>query len=586
MTGVINLFLISIYIFFMSQYMICGLENMFIKKTDYIKYNVLIVFCFMMFLNIFIPIKNIVAIFTIFLFYILSLAMYFIHEFRGTNLNFNDLKCIKTAKEVAGGYKYNIKKRFLICLFLNLFLTYVFIKNPIVRNTFREQTNFAAFEYFIRFFIRFIIILSKILIVFFLYNILIWKISSSYFDYSLNSGEKEGYIYNFISSIPYLHKTNVDEEDNEDLYEKMNFDNLLILNSSDNDIENLPHILVIMNESFGTVNRRIDTNIPVTPFYDNLSNVIKGDLYVNTFGGGTANTEFEFLTGILSGNMPYPIMPYNLLVSKKNNDGKSFMKYNIAAFLKNIGYNTIALHPYTATNYNRDIVYKKFLFDDLVFYDEFQNKNKIRNFVSDKSMYQEIIDRFEMKIRDNKKVFMFGVSIQNHSGYDKFNEETVIANNDLDNIAVNSYLSLLKLSDDALKFLVDYFKSIDEHVILCVFGDHNAGFGSEANKKYYDNSDEYEGTNCYITPYFIFDNKNNSSTIVETTSVNFLGNKILKLANLKLDRWQQFISDLNEKVDYMNWHKFKLRNVENMDYIDIYLQQYLYYQYEYLKING
>lgn len=585
MSGVINLFLISIYIFFMSQYMICGIENMFIKNIEYIKYNIMIIFCFMLFLNIFIPIKNIIAIFTIFLFYILSLGMYYVHEFRGSNLNFNDLKCIKTAKEVAGGYKYTIKNRFLICLLLNIFLTYVFIKNPLVRNTFRVQTNFEAFEYFIRYFIRFVILAAKILIVLFLYNILIWKISSSYFDYSLNSGEKEGYIYNFISSIPYLHKNNIDEEDDEDLYEKMDFDSM-ITEKSDNSQADLPHIIVVMNESFGTVNRRINTNIPVTPYYDSLTGVTKGDLYVNTFGGGTANTEFEFLTGILVGNFPYPIMPYNLLVEKNKKNNSNFKKYSMVSFLKNLGYKTIAMHPYTASNYHRDIVYRKFMFDDLVFYDNFNNKNKIRDFVSDKSMYQEIIDRFEKDVENNQKLFMFGITMQNHSGYDKFDSEEIVANDDLDNTQLNSYLSLLKISDEALKDLVDYFKNRDEHVILCVFGDHNAGFGTDTNKKYYDNNDTYEGSNAYITPYFIFDNKKCDDTVVETTSINFLANHILKAAKIKLDKWQQFISDLNDKVDYMNWHKLKFKNIENMDYIDINLQQYLYYQNEYLKING
>ena len=50
------------------------------------------------------------------LFYILSLGFYYLHQFRGNNLSFADIFCIATAKEVAGGYKYDIKPQFLISL--------------------------------------------------------------------------------------------------------------------------------------------------------------------------------------------------------------------------------------------------------------------------------------------------------------------------------------------------------------------------------------------------------------------------------------------------------------------------------------
>ena len=574
MSGVINLFFISIYIYLMSQYIVAGIENLFVKKTEYITYNILTVFGLMMFLNIFISVKSFIAIFTIHLFYVLSLAMYFVHEFRGTNLNYSDIKCIGTAKEVAGGYKYNINERFIITLVINIILTIVFIKSPIARNVFRKQTNTEAFEYFIRFMVSFVIILLKAIIVFFIYNIVRWKISASYYDYSLNSGENEGYIYNFTSSIPLFHKITIDEDD-ADIYENINFESLTEDSTKTSTKKNMPHIIVIMNESFGTVNRRVNTNEPVTPYYDSLEDVLKGDMFVNTFGGGTANTEFEFLTSVSVGNLPYPTMPYNSYV-KKN-------KYSIARYLKSLGYKTIALHPYTATNYRRNKVYKFFGFDDLVFYNNFKHKDKIRKFVSDESMYQEIIERYENMKNSDEKIFMFGITMQNHSGYDRFIEQKIIALDDRENVSINSYLSLLKISDNALQKLVDYFKNVDEHVILCVFGDHNAGFGDKTNKKYYDMNDDYEGTNAYMTPYFIMDNKKKIDLENETTSANFLMNKILKIAKLPLDAWQKKVSEFNDRVEYMNYHKCKFKDVANMDYMDINLQEFLFYQREYLN---
>ena len=60
------------------------------------------------------------------LFYILSIAFYYLHQFRGNNLNFADIFCVATAKEVAGGYKYDIKPQFVISLVVTIITLYVF----------------------------------------------------------------------------------------------------------------------------------------------------------------------------------------------------------------------------------------------------------------------------------------------------------------------------------------------------------------------------------------------------------------------------------------------------------------------------
>jgi phosphoglycerol transferase MdoB-like AlkP superfamily enzyme len=69
-----------------------------------------------------------------------------------------------------------------------------------------------------------------------------------------------------------------------------------------------PNVIAIMNESFSDVaniGEHVDTNIDPLPFWHGLKeNAIKGYAYASVFGGGTANTEFEFLTAI-----PWPSCP-------------------------------------------------------------------------------------------------------------------------------------------------------------------------------------------------------------------------------------------------------------------------------------
>jgi len=57
-----------------------------------------------------------------------------------------------------------------------------------------------------------------------------------------------------------------------------------------------------MSESYADFNniRELETSEPVMPFFDWLKNQpesISGNLLVSVFGGGTCNTEFEYLTG-------------------------------------------------------------------------------------------------------------------------------------------------------------------------------------------------------------------------------------------------------------------------------------------------
>ena len=75
-----------------------------------------------------------------------------------------------------------------------------------------------------------------------------------------------------------------------------------------------PNIIVIMNESFSdpsVLGKEIKTNIPLTPFYDSLSeNTIKGYALSSVFGANTANSEFELLTGHTMAFMPEGSVPY------------------------------------------------------------------------------------------------------------------------------------------------------------------------------------------------------------------------------------------------------------------------------------
>ena len=552
-----------------------GNFNFNIKNKSFIIYNIFAIFVFYSFLNIIFWNYELNFLLVITFFFILSLTMYYVHEFRGTNINFSDVLSLNTAKEVAGGYKYEIKPIFIITLIL-IIGEYIyqikFFKIELLKNYFGDINGIGGVNIFIyRFFWHEVFQVILFLITIF---ILRDKISLEKYNYSLNAGEYEGYIYNFISSIPIFHK-NKESLNILNTKKAQNIGKILKSYKKLEEIDDAPHIIVIMNESFGSVHSRISTNKKVTPYYDNLNGVIKGNLCVNTFGGGTANTEFEFLTCMTIGNYPYPVMPYNNFVKKD--------KYSLARYFDKLGYETMAMHPYTATNYHRDKVYKRFGFRKLLFYEDFKDKKYVRNFVSDESMYEEVIRRYEKNLSTDKKLFLFGITMQNHSGYNTFDGETITAN--IENVknlyGVNSYLSLMNISDSAIKILIDYFKNVKEHVIILFFGDHNASFGNDLNKILYENDKIYECTNAYYTPFFIYDNKTNTNEYIESISANFLSIELLKKAKLPFDEVHNIINDIYKEYTTFNFHKAKKR--ENNKLYDIKDDLYMDIEREYLN---
>ena len=76
-----------------------------------------------------------------------------------------------------------------------------------------------------------------------------------------------------------------------------------------------PNIIMIMNESFADLHDvgEFETNEDYLSYLHTLEgqeNTITGDLLVSVFGGGTATTEFEVLTGDTMAFLPYGCSPY------------------------------------------------------------------------------------------------------------------------------------------------------------------------------------------------------------------------------------------------------------------------------------
>ncbi|MBT9777213.1 sulfatase-like hydrolase/transferase, partial [Clostridium sp. MCC353] len=156
-----------------------------------------------------------------------------------------------------------------------------------------------------------------------------------------------------------------------------------------------------------------------------------------------------------------------------------------------------------------------------------------------------------------EKLFVFNVTMQNHGGYDIDNgslEENIYALNGNNRVA-NCYLSLINESDNALKYLIDYFSKEDENTMIVFFGDHLPALSDSAYQDLMGQSLEVlkKDIEMYQTPFFIWTNYNLEVRNIDYISSNYLGSIILDEANLPLPVYQQYLLNLYEAIPVIGY---------------------------------
>lgn len=313
--------------------------------------------------------------------------------------------------------------------------------------------------------------------------------------------------------------------------------------------ERLPNIIVIMDEAFSdlAVLGDFETNVDDMPFLHAMQagekNTITGYLNVSVKGGNTANTEFEFLTGDTMAFLPTGSIPYQQYIRHDLNA--------LPAYLKTLGYETTAIHPYRAAGWSRNTVYPRLGFDTMLFQDDFVSPTYVRNYISDESSFAKIIEVYE-EGKDLAPQFIFNVTMQNHGGYtDAYQnlEESVTAT-DLSSAPLNRYLSLISLTDYALAGLVTFFENQEEPTILVFFGDHqpNDTIASviapeimRSRVQDVETSTDLEKRR-YLVPYLIWANFDIEGATERDTSVNYLAAETLLAAGLPLSDYLNFLT--------------------------------------------
>jgi phosphoglycerol transferase MdoB-like AlkP superfamily enzyme len=260
------------------------------------------------------------------------------------------------------------------------------------------------------------------------------------------------------------------------------------------------NLVVVLNESFVDM-RDLETYYThtggdITPNLHKIqSQFPHGEMFSPEYGGGTANVEFEALTGL--SNYFYNVMPFVHILPKNGQSPSA------ASLLKPAGYASLGLHAYHPTMYKRNIAYKNLGFDNFYGFEdfEFQAKNGNSAYINDASSYQEVLSRLK---ESDENMLVSLVTMENHMPYDDtYDEHDFISTAEiegLDHNQLENYYQSLHNSDQALGDFITALDNFEEKTAVLFYGDHLPGainnFPEEALS---------DGL-MHKTPFFIYTN--------------------------------------------------------------------------------
>lgn len=319
----------------------------------------------------------------------------------------------------------------------------------------------------------------------------------------------------------------------------------------------LPNVLVVMNESFADMQRvfgfdMFEDNIPYFHELIQGENIVSGMMHSSKLGGGTANVEYEFLTQNTTAFLPIGAMPYQQYITKNVNE-------SIVNTMNNLNYNTYGIHAWYKNGYSRGKVYNLLQFKNMAFFENMPNLDSYvtSSYPSDASTYTYWYDIMTNK-PSGEKNFSFILTMQNHLPYNfyRWGGVNYLSNaaEDIDACELDVYLQYVNASDIALRELVNFIENYDEDTVLIFFGDHQPAI--DAYSMY--GSDEYsEEEASYVVPFFIWANYDIEEQYDIEVSTNYLQSLLFKTANLPMNSYTKYMSDLNIDIPVITSQYYK-----------------------------
>lgn len=318
-----------------------------------------------------------------------------------------------------------------------------------------------------------------------------------------------------------------------------------------------PTVIAVMNESFTDLScfEQLKAAGYFGPnYYNSLPDtLVRGTMLASVTGGGTANSEFDFLTGATTAFVGVGKIPYQLY---QMSDVDS-----LAKDLKELGYVATAMHPQNPVNYHRDKIYQQLGFGEFLSIDDFGDAPYYHNGVCDYVTYDKIL---ELLRTDERPQFIFDVTMQNHGGYEigsvpaeELTNYWVEGASENTNAMLNTYLTCINASDRDLEYFINELRNIGRPVVLVFFGDHQPSIATSLNDELYPQEDTASHAfRVHQSTYFVWANYeiagNNELNVYDTVGANEIAAIALNKIGAPLTDYQKALLATRSDVPSIN----------------------------------
>jgi phosphoglycerol transferase MdoB-like AlkP superfamily enzyme len=384
---------------------------------------------------------------------------------RVTPFGFTDLKCISDLLAMNNTNYFSAEEATLVVIGLAvfaLFCTVMFIKGP------RYQGK-----------IHQIVVLASIVSLLFIGLPITTSaaqsanVVASYFSNIAQGYENYGFIYGFSSSVIDRGMSKPDD------YSEETIDSIMTnVNNTKEETtvtsENAPNIICVLLESVvdpDDITFLSYNEDPMPTFHALEENYTSGYLTVPVVGAGTANTEFEVLSGMSMQYFGTGEYPYKTILKKTDCE-------SVAADLASIGYGTHAVHNNGGNFYSRVNAFSMMGFDSFTSKElmDIQTYTPNGSWATDDILVDETIKTLDST--PDQPDFTYTITVGSHGDYPK---EAVIENPQFtvsgaaDEASTNQwtyYINQLNEIDTFMADLIDALEQRDEDTIVVFFGDH------------------------------------------------------------------------------------------------------------------
>ena len=342
------------------------------------------------------------------------------------------------------------------------------------------------------------------------------------FDNLVEAFDEYGFAYCFANSVS---QSGIDKPDD---YSEENVGRLIADMPGEDEEAGMeggaPNIIFLQLESFFDVNSLNDIAFnenPIPNFTQLMREWPSAEIYVPSVGGGTANTEFEVLTGMCLDFFGAGEYPYNTILQKETCESICF---NLAEE----GYVSTALHNYTGTFYGRNEVYSRLGFNRFVSL-EYMSDAKFNSlgWCMDDILQDEA---FKAMRSTQERDFLFAITVQTHGKYadelmpDSDVIEVLSAPENIYLGQLTNYANSLYRTDRFIGEFLAALEGFNEPVVVVLYGDHLPAVGLDAEM--------LKDGNLYETQYVIWNNYGAKFT-AENLEAYQLGSRILNQMDIE-----------------------------------------------------